>query len=65
MWSRETRQGVVGRYTFYGARLVRVDYRPVLIEDYAEPRFLDQRQGEGHAVLLGMQRASQELAARP
>ena len=33
MWSRETRQGVVGRYTFDGTQLIRVDYRPVLIDD--------------------------------
>jgi len=62
MWSRETRQGVVGRYTFYGTHLIRVDYRPVLIEDYAQPQFLDETQGEGLAILERMGQASERLA---
>ena len=32
MFSAETREGVVGRYTFHGARLVAIEYRPVRIE---------------------------------
>jgi len=62
MWSRETRQGVVGRYTFAGTQLLRVDYRPVLIEDYAQPRFLDEGGGEGLAILERMREGSERLA---
>lgn len=60
MWSRETREGVVGRYTFYGKDLVAAEYRPVLIEDYAQPHFLE---GDDAARVLGrMERSSRQLA---
>ena len=64
MWSQATREGVVGRYTFYGTRLVRVDYRPVLIENYAQPRWLDDTTGEGKAIIDRMASASAQLAAQ-
>jgi len=60
MWSYETRVGVIGKYTFYGDVLVRVEFIPVLIENYAQPAPM---QGpEAQAVLDGMKAASQELA---
>jgi poly-gamma-glutamate synthesis protein (capsule biosynthesis protein) len=60
MWSRETREGVVGRYTFYGKQLAMVEYRPVLIEDYAQPRFLD---GEDRArIVTRMEESSRRMA---
>jgi len=59
-WSLPTRQGVVGRYTFYDDRLVRVDYLPVQIEDSAQPRFLAG--DEAQAILNRMYEASQSLA---
>lgn len=62
MWSLETRQGVVGRYTFYDDRLVQVEYLPVLIESYAQPRFLSGE--DAQAILDTMYEASLELAAR-
>jgi poly-gamma-glutamate capsule biosynthesis protein CapA/YwtB (metallophosphatase superfamily) len=63
MWSQETREGVVGRYIFYGTRLVRVDYRPLLIENYAQPRWLDETSGEGKAIIDRMANGSAQLAA--
>lgn len=63
MWSRETREGVVGRYTFYGTQLVRVDYRPLLISDYSQPAWLDATTGEGKAIIGRMAKASEQLAA--
>ncbi len=60
MWSLPTRQGVVGRYTFYDDRLVRVEYLPVLIEDSAQPRFVAGE--EAQAILDRMYEASQALA---
>ena len=63
MWSQETREGVVGRYTFYGTQLVRVDYRPVVIDNYAQPRWLDDTVGEGKAIIDRMAKASAQLAA--
>jgi len=62
MWSQETREGVVGRYTFYGNRLVRVDYRPLLIENYAQPVWLDEFSGEGKAILDRMAAGSAQIA---
>ncbi len=63
MWSQETREGVVGRYIFYGTQLVRVDYRPLVIDNYAVPRWLDETTGEGKAILDRMASASAQLAA--
>lgn len=59
-WSLPTRQGVVGRYTFFEDRLVQVEYFPVLIEDAAQPRFLAGE--EAQAILDRMYLASQSLA---
>ncbi len=60
MWSRETREGVVGRYTFYGKRLIAVEYKPVLIENYAQPRFVEG--ADASRILNRMEEASRRLA---
>ena len=59
-WSLPTRQGVVGHYTFYDDQLVGVEYLPVLIEDGAQPRFLEG--DDAQAVLDRMYEASRDLA---
>ncbi|MFQ6019512.1 MAG: CapA family protein [Dehalococcoidia bacterium] len=59
MWSYETRVGVIGRYTFYDAVLLRAEFTPVLIENYAQPRPL--KGVERRAVLDGMREASLAL----
>ncbi len=46
MWSLETRQGVVGVYTFYGTRLVAVRYKPVMIDDYSQPHWASPADGQ-------------------
>ena len=61
MFSPEVRQGVVGRYTFYDQHLVNVEYMPVLIENYSQPRFLAG--DEAQAILNRMYQASVALAA--
>lgn len=38
MWSQETRQGAIAKFTFSGAVLQDTEYTPVLIEDYNQPR---------------------------
>jgi len=48
-WSRETMEGVVGKYTFYDKDLIDLQFYPVLIEDYNQPRFLE---GEEERVVL-------------
>lgn len=39
-WSLETKQGVVGKYTFYDDKLVDVEFLPVQIEEFGQPYFL-------------------------
>ena len=56
MFSAETREGVVGRYTFHGARLVAVEYRPVRIDHFAQPRFLEGAEAE---AVLGQMEAGE------
>ncbi len=60
MWSYETRLGVVGKYTFYDAMLIGVEFTPVRIDNYAQPVLLegDERQ----AVLDTMKQATEDLA---
>jgi poly-gamma-glutamate synthesis protein (capsule biosynthesis protein) len=59
-WSVPTRQGVVGRYSFFDDRLVRVEYLPVQTDDGAQPRFLVGAAAQ--AVLDEMYEASVYLA---
>lgn len=41
MWSEETKQGVIGKYTFYENQLVDAEYFPIYIQDYGQPSFLE------------------------
>lgn len=41
MWSEKTREGVVGRYTFYDKQLIDVEFLPIKIENYGQPYFLE------------------------
>lgn len=62
MWSYETRVGVVGKYTFYDNQLVRVEYVPTLIQNYAQPVLLSGQPAQ--QVLNNMAAASRELASQ-
>ena len=42
MWSEETKKGVIGKYTFSGMRLINVEFIPTYIEDYGQPKVLEQ-----------------------
>lgn len=55
-----TREGVVGTYTFYRKRLVAIRYRPVVIYDYAQPRWAPPN--VARIVLAGMKKSSEEIA---
>jgi len=44
MWSQETREGVVGKYTFYDKKLVDVEFLPVQIDDFGQPHFVEGTQ---------------------
>jgi capsule synthesis protein PGA_cap len=54
-----TREGVVGKYTFYGKQLVAVRYTPVVIYNYAQPRWATPPQAK--VILAGMKAASLQL----
>ncbi|MBI2865328.1 MAG: CapA family protein [Chloroflexi bacterium] len=60
MWSQETREGVVGKYTFYDTKLMSVEFTPVIIEDYAQPRIAPE--AEAKAILDRMEAASRQMA---
>ncbi|MGD8744183.1 MAG: CapA family protein [Candidatus Woesebacteria bacterium] len=40
MWSQKTKEGVVGKFTFYEGELIDIELIPVLIEDYGQPKVL-------------------------
>ncbi len=62
MWSEETREGVIGTYTFYGTQLVAATWAPVRSYDYGQPVFMNQK--DSATALQTMEAASDELAAR-
>jgi hypothetical protein len=55
-----TREGVVGTYTFYGKKLIAVRYRPVVIYNYAQPRWAGPKVSA--AIMSGMKAASISLS---
>uniref|UniRef100_A0A831YT26 CapA family protein n=1 Tax=candidate division WWE3 bacterium TaxID=2053526 RepID=A0A831YT26_UNCKA len=59
MFSEETRAGVVGKYTFYGRKLVGVEFLPTKIYRSFQPQFLKGE--EAQAVLDKMQRSSEMI----
>ena len=40
-WSQKTKEGVVGKYTFYGKDLIDAEFIPVEIVSYGQPYFLE------------------------
>ena len=62
MWSQETREGVVGVYTFNNRYLESVKYYPVIIEDYVQPRFADEK--EARKILEKMRESSEKIITR-
>jgi poly-gamma-glutamate synthesis protein (capsule biosynthesis protein) len=56
-----TREGVVGTYTFYGKTLVAVRFKPVVIYNYAQPRWATGKTATD--ILAGMERSTRQLAA--
>lgn len=46
MWSNDTRRGMTATITFKKKAVEHIDYAPVLIENYAQPRLLTGKDGE-------------------
>jgi gamma-polyglutamate biosynthesis protein CapA len=42
-WSEKTLEGVVGKYTFYGNKLVNVEFLPVQIDKTGQPSFMQNQ----------------------
>lgn len=59
MWSQETREGVIGQYTFDRNGLKNVAFFPVIIDDYSQPRFATEV--EGLNILNRMKTSSEKL----
>ena len=62
MWSEETREGVIGIYTFYGTQLVAATWKPVRSYDYGQPVFMNA--SDSASTLQTMEAASDTLATR-
>ena len=62
MWSEETREGVIGTYTFYGTQLVSATWKPYRIYDYGQPVFMNPK--DSATALQTMEAASDQLATR-
>ncbi len=62
MWSEETREGVIGTYTFYGTQLVSAMWKPVRSYDYGQPVFMNPT--DSATALTTMEAASDQLASR-
>ena len=62
MWSEETREGVIGTYTFNGAQLVAATWKAYRIYDYGQPVFMNAQ--DDATALQTMEAASDQLAAR-
>jgi poly-gamma-glutamate capsule biosynthesis protein CapA/YwtB (metallophosphatase superfamily) len=62
MWSEETREGVIGTYTFYGTQLVAAKWKSYRIYDYGQPVFMNAT--DSATALQTMEAASDQLASR-
>ena len=60
--SEETREGVIGTYTFYGTQLVAATWKPYRIYDYGQPVFMNTK--DSATALQTMEAASDQLATR-
>lgn len=59
MWSEKTKEGVIGKYTFYDNKLVDVEYFPLKIQDYGQAYFLEG--GYRERILTEMKTESLKL----
>ncbi len=62
MWSEETREGVIGTYTFYGTQLCAAGWKGYRIYDYGQPVFMNAK--DNATALQTMEAASDKLAVR-
>lgn len=58
-WSQKTKEGVVGKYTFYNKKIIDVEFFPVQIKDFGQPYFVDGAQKQ--QILEDMKQESLKL----
>lgn len=56
-WSQKTKEGVIGKYTFYDDKLIDVEYLPIYIENWGQPKFLE---GESKDLILNKMKMESE-----
>lgn len=59
MWSEKTRIGVIGKYIFYDNNLVDIEFIPIKIYDYGQPRLVLGK--EKRKILAEMRSESERL----
>lgn len=60
-WSQKTKQGVIGKYTFYEKQLIDAEFTPILIEEFGQPGILKDL--EGQKIIAEMKRESLKISA--
>lgn len=60
MWSEETREGVLGKYTFNNKGLINVAFVPIIIDNYSQPRFATET--EANKILTRMKQSTQQIS---
>lgn len=59
MWSQKTKEGVLGKYTFFDKQLIDIEFFPIEIRDYGQPNFVKGDQKEN--ILEEMKNESLKL----
>ena len=59
MWSKKTREGIIGKYTFYEDKLIAAEFLPIFIDESYQPYLLEGRERE--VVLKSMKELSRKL----
>ena len=59
MWSEKTKEGVIGKYTFYGKDLVDIEFIPLYIKDYGQPEIVTGE--KKNSILQILKRISNEI----
>lgn len=60
MWSQKTREGVVGRYTFYDDKIIDVEFIPIEIIEYGQATLLEKTRKQ--QILEQMKNSSKTLS---
>lgn len=46
MWSEKTKEGAIGRYVFYGGKLIDAEFTPIYISNFGQPDFPNSQKKE-------------------